>query len=382
MEIYNYIQETFNFEIDNIYEVTKDIKENICNHFNISLRKLGDELSNPQLFELTKKYEGSKDNRKWIYYITLFDVQQPDADLRSANEHHYDIVEYLNLKVIFKKINDFINVSDLCKQNNTRFADWSRLDHSQTVIEHFEKKLNIKVIERDETYRYRGTYMHKDLVVHLAIWISVDFAFKVSKIVNEYIDKENKLKLIEKDNIIKGKDHKIDELSTKIDNLLVMNTEIKSSNEKLIDINNKQSEDIQKLLSNSTDLFEQNKTTQTKLDQINNLLNKLNENILPEDSWTTFRIYKMNINTYHVVRVMTKNLQKTNKDFEEYEKLFEFSLPSSVQFFSSFRNKYRKNYDINRNDLKLNGKSENELLYHIKTYYAEILKNFIEDKDN
>ena len=127
--------------------MTKDIRTNICNHFKISLRKLGDELSNPQLFELTKKYEGSKDNRKWIYYITLFDVQQPDADLRSANEHHYDIVEYLNLKVIFNTFNGFINVSDLCRQNNGKFSNWYRLDQSQTLINYFEKELKINNIE-------------------------------------------------------------------------------------------------------------------------------------------------------------------------------------------------------------------------------------------
>ena len=231
MEIYNYIQETFDFEIDNVYELTKDIKENICNHFNISLKKLGDELSNPQFFELTKRREGSKNNQKWIYDIkllgsqqsssdlsrandyqcnSLLQTQQSSSDLSRANVHHYDIIEYLNLKVIFNKFNGFINVSDLCHQNNVKFSNWYRLDHSQTLIERFEKELKINVIERDESYRYRGTYMHKDLIVHLAIWISVDFAFKVSKIVNEYIDKENKLKLTEKDNIIKGKDHKIE----------------------------------------------------------------------------------------------------------------------------------------------------------------------------
>ena len=221
MEIYNYIQETFDFKIDNKYELTRDIRTNICNHFKITIDKLGKELNDDKLFEFTKKYEGSKNNQKWIYYIVLLGIQGRGSDLSAdldyqcnlldgKNGTSYDIIEYLNLKVIFNKFNSFINVSDLCHQNNVKFSNWYRLDHSQTVIEHFEKKLNIKVIERDETYRYRGTYMHKDLVVHLAIWISVDFAFKVSKIVNEYIDKENKLKLTEKDNIIKGKDHKIE----------------------------------------------------------------------------------------------------------------------------------------------------------------------------
>src|SRR3981189_1065548 len=40
-----------------------------------------------------------------------------------------------------------------------------------------------------------GTYCHPDLIPHIACWVSVDFALKVSKVVNGYIAQEYKSKL-------------------------------------------------------------------------------------------------------------------------------------------------------------------------------------------
>ena len=40
-----------------------------------------------------------------------------------------------------------------------------------------------------------GTYCHPDLIPHIACWVSVDFAMKVSKVVNGYITQEYKNKL-------------------------------------------------------------------------------------------------------------------------------------------------------------------------------------------
>ena len=73
---------------------------------------------------------------------------------------------------------------------------------------------------------------------------------------------------------------KIDVLCKNIEEL---NNKILETHKNLEDITFKQSEDIKKLLSNSNELLEQNKTTQDKLDKINNLLETLKENIIHED---------------------------------------------------------------------------------------------------
>ena len=41
-----------------------------------------------------------------------------------------------------------------------------------------------------------GTYAHPDLVPHIASWVSPSFAIKVSRIVNEYLVKEEKEKIL------------------------------------------------------------------------------------------------------------------------------------------------------------------------------------------
>jgi alpha-L-fucosidase len=144
----------------------------------------------------------------------------------------------------------------------------------------------------------------------------------------------------------------------------------------------KQSEDIKKLLSNSNELLEQNKTTQDKLDKINDLLETLKENIVPEDDWSVFLIYKISDSEYYVVRTMTKYLNKRKKELKEYKKLYEFTLPSSIQYFSSFRDEYKNELNIKRNTIELKEKNERELILYIKKHHASILKSFIESKQN
>jgi len=44
----------------------------------------------------------------------------------------------------------------------------------------------------EETRLISGTYCHPDLVPHIACWISEVFAFKVSKIINNYMVQDYK----------------------------------------------------------------------------------------------------------------------------------------------------------------------------------------------
>ena len=95
-----------------------------------------------------------------------------------------------------------------------------------------------------------------------------------------------------------------------------------------------------------------------------------------------FLIYKVSDKEYHVIRTMTKYLNKRKKEFKEYKKLYEFTLPSSIQYFSSFRDEYKKEFDIKRNTIEIKEKNERELLLYIKKHHASILKSFIDSKQN
>jgi hypothetical protein len=77
----------------------------------------------------------------------------------------------------------------------------------------------------------RGTYMHPKLIVHIAIWISADFAVMVSdivleKIINDALNDKDKLlqekdKLLqEKDKLLQKKNDKLYRINMKTDNLI------------------------------------------------------------------------------------------------------------------------------------------------------------------
>ena len=385
MDIYNYLQENYNFEINKQYELTETIKNNICTKFNITIDKLGKHLcNNLHLFEYTKKYKYINNNdRIWVYFIKLITIQEVKSI--EIKDNNFEIIQnYLGLEFIMLKYNRYVNITKLCVDTNKKYNDYTRTSNFQelykSLINEGVSEPSIEILDVSNTFR--GTYVHEELAIAVSTWISIEFFRKVTKIISNHMkDKyERELRI---------KEDKIDVLCKNIENLQVTNNKIletnknlEESNKKLEDITVKQSEDIKKLLSNSNELLEQNKTTQDKLDKINNLLETLKENIIPEDDWSVFLVYKISNNEYHVVRTMTKYLNKRKKEFKEYRKLYEFTLPSSIQYFSSFRDEYKNELNIKRNTIELKEKNERELILYIKKHHASILKSFIESKKN
>lgn len=65
----------------------------------------------------------------------------------------------------------------------------------------------------------RGTYLHPLLVPALAMWISPKFGVSASRIVNDYIAREYKAQLRQKDNTINVLLNKVVGLEIKVDSL-------------------------------------------------------------------------------------------------------------------------------------------------------------------
>ena len=375
MDIYNYLQKDYNFEINKQYELTENIRNDICIKFDMTKDKLGKDLGNNlHLFEYTKQKKQFNNNRIWIYYIKLITIQEVQT-IEIQDDKFETIHNYLGLEFIMLKYNRYVNITKLCASTNKKYSNYTRTSNYREIYKSLtEEGISEPSIEiLDVSNHLKGTYVHEELAIAVSTWISVEFFRKVTKIISNYMkDKyERELRI---------KEDKIDVLCKNIQDLQVTNNKILETNKNLEDINNKQSEDIKKLLSNSNQLLEQNKTTQEKLDKINNLLETLKENIIPEDDWSVFLIYKISDSEYHVVRTMSKYLNKRKKEFREYRKLYEFTLPSSIQYFSSFRDEYKDKLDIKRNTIELKEKNERELLLYIKKHYASILKIFIDSK--
>ncbi|UOX38657.1 KilA N domain protein [Finch poxvirus] len=120
------------------------------------------------------------------------------------------------------KENNYVNATKLCKLGGKEFKKWIRLDGSKELIKTIEETNNIWKInpagpdlaqleivinvesegKNGKKYEVSGSYIHTDLIPHIASWISPLFAVKVSKIINCYVSGKYEFKLKEKENKI------------------------------------------------------------------------------------------------------------------------------------------------------------------------------------
>ena len=208
-------------------------------------------------------------------------------------------------------------------------------------------------------YEFRGTYVHLDLIPHIACWISASFALKVSKIVNEYRIKEANSKLQQKDQEIEQKDNQIEELKAMMQailkdtgNLLKRNDNLEA---KVIDL----TDEISKL---SLD----NEITHEMLDNVQNDLETIIEDrvVRPKDEsmLNTVVIYEskdQGENKFYIFRVQKCRLKaalKTlllikNPNAEKFDEI-EYN-PNAVNYYTRFKQEYRKDIKSYYNSFEL-----------------------------
>lgn len=106
---------------------------------------------------------------------------------------------YRNIHVIEDKSNRFINATKMCAMYGRtkngqfkHFTDWKYTN--RLFIKNVESK-NAEVMYTLINGRdcVKGTYVHRDLAVHLAFWCSLDFGFDVYKLIHACIDSDNAL---------------------------------------------------------------------------------------------------------------------------------------------------------------------------------------------
>jgi hypothetical protein len=102
----------------------------------------------------------------------------------------YGYGKYGEFEVIIRKKDGYINITKLCKDGRKEFSEWKRSNFGKKLIEFFKEELGIDIILQTimggKNMIIRGTYIHPDLVPHIAYWISPKFAVYISKIINEW----------------------------------------------------------------------------------------------------------------------------------------------------------------------------------------------------
>ena len=103
---------------------------------------------------------------------------------------------YMGITVMIMKSNGYINGTKLCVASKKDLFDWKRLKSTKEYIQYIENELTgenrspLFITISDGDNEFRGTYLHKDLIVDLCSWISPEFKYKVQSIVNEYVIKQ------------------------------------------------------------------------------------------------------------------------------------------------------------------------------------------------
>jgi regulator of replication initiation timing len=260
-------------------------------------------------------------------------------------DNEYEWVTYFDLEVLIMNRNGYFNATKLCKDNGKRFDNWLRNQGSDELMRSPHIRGNPIITISTGLNDYRGTYVPRKLITHIASWISTDIAYKVHDIVEEYLLKEEKIKHAL---VTKEKDDKIGSLEATLEAILKNTSNLDT---KVTDL----TDEISKL---SLD----NQITHEKLNIAQNTLNIVVEDrvVKPNNKGmtNTVIIYEYELNKFRIFRVQKRSANTSVKrylsmnpnavSFAEIE-----YNPNSVNYFIRFKEQLKGNIKWNYNRFEL-----------------------------
>ena len=309
----------------------------------------------------------------------------------------YAYGKYADFTVIMMIKNRYINATRLCNEHGKKLDKWTRNECNKELIELVNNKIifshsptpypalvgnnniidgNTSIIQIQSTKHkgiLRGTYIHELLIPHIASWISPKFGIMVSEIINNHIANEYIKTLNQKDNIIKERDDKIEELIR-----LMKESDMKAEKrtKKIID----KLEDTHLKLDETS---EQLNETNTKLSYVSKKLNIAVEDRVPQtkniDKFEDFVLLKSRKKTidfrYYAVRGQPNYVnRKTNKKITEdkYKEILRINnVTNSVNLWNRLKEQLNKSVEYCGNELNLLNINEDEFIKIIKDIYEK-----------
>ena len=309
--------------------------------------------------------------------------------IKDNREYHY--AKYGDFIVIMIKSNDFtngfINATKLCQLGNKNYKHWIELKKSKELIEFYENikvagiatssnnyKFELNIAGTKENNILSGTYVHKQLILNISIWISNEFYNKVSNIIENHLIKNFK-----------------DELSLNKNKLEELNIEIEKYNKIIEDKNNciTSLENSNKDLTNTNkDLNENLKNLNINLEKVNNdktLLSHKIETIKPKiiteplnkNVYNILVLFKIDTNKYYISRTQYQKyrhiLRSIYKKYPNNEEiLYLDKVPNSNYIFNRLKEEQTNlGIDIKNNIITLIGGTEIDLTFKLNELYIE-----------
>jgi len=353
-------------------------------------------------------------------------------DVKENKEYGYG--KYGEFQVIIMKENGYINASKLCEIGNKQYKNWVRNDSSQELIETAKRMIYEKTGEETEvtikminlSIKLRGTYAHPDLIVHIASWVSSEFAMKVSGIVNNYIASKYEGKIMQKENAIIELNLIFAQIRKQNDKLSQQNEEIKEElketrdelkeereqaklrHDEMIEKQNKLLKRISTLKQQNNELLNSVTNLESQNVQIQDTLAKTLKDRVPKtisktkDEYLAVIKNKPNGNTYYIIRRQRNSIKSTIYKYMSENKgsqlIYISWNPNAVNNYIRLKEKKYSNKVItNYNDLTLiNSTSEQDLkriLYEVNNekyntnaqrelseYIDEFIQNMVKPK--
>lgn len=155
----------------------------------------------------------------------------------------------LNGIFIESREDGYINATSLCNAGGKKFNDWNRLESTKELIVALESDTGliasqlIDVKKGNSSKFSQGSWIHPDLAVQLAQWISASFALKVSRWVRELAltgsvilgaEKSQDELLAIQNEMFKKEIKKLQNKSEKYDDLEIIHKELENKHKKLL----------------------------------------------------------------------------------------------------------------------------------------------------
>ncbi len=108
-----------------------------------------------------------------------------------AITEEYYRATYAGIEIIVMQKNGYVNATKLCQQGGKQFKGWSRLNIAEEIMEEIIlQNPTIKEIKMTinggSNQKITGTYVHPQLLTHVAMWISPKFQVKIGAWIEQW----------------------------------------------------------------------------------------------------------------------------------------------------------------------------------------------------
>jgi hypothetical protein len=158
------------------------------------------------------------------------DSRSDDIIIEKINDY-YSYGEYENCKLVIMNHNCYINATKLSNTVQKNIYEWNNLEETHDLkmeLSNITKiplsELTISIVDENLNLpMIFGLYLHPQLAPYLTVWLSTAIVFKVSSIINKFINyplstkiDDLKLTVSKQKYLLKNKENRIIELHNKI----------------------------------------------------------------------------------------------------------------------------------------------------------------------